>query len=151
MATGVKIVGDVSEIQCAERCWLLDVSWRMSRVHRKWERMAPALHYLSPSRWEKSTPVARRKSSVFKHRLLLLCLGCYSYSCARRDAQVKAHLCYRGAVNTSASLLTEVMHILLNDSQVLVIAEVTHMSCMSVNVCGCTLFNFEFLILISKQ
>lgn len=82
---------------------------------------------------------------------LLLCLGCDSYSCARRDAQVKAHLCYRGAVNTSASPLTEVMHILLNDSQVLVIAEVTHMSCMSVNVCGCTLFNFEFLILISKQ
>lgn len=50
---GSKDSWDVSEIQCAERCWLPDGSYRMNRVHRKWERTAPALHYLSLNLWEK--------------------------------------------------------------------------------------------------
>lgn len=86
------------------------------------ERMAPALHYLSPSQWEKSTPGRPDENLLFLSTgcsvYLLLCLGCDSYSCVRRDAQVKAHLCHRGAVTTSASRLTEVMRILPNDSGV---------------------------------
>ena len=102
------------------------------------ERMAPALHYLNPSQWEKSTPGRPDENLLFLSTgcsvCLLLCLGCDSYSCVRRDAQVKAHLCHRGAVTTSASRLTEVMRILPNDSLVLGIAEFTFMSCMFVSL-----------------
>lgn len=87
---GSKDSWDVSEIQCAERCWLLDVTWRMNMVHRKWERRALAHHYLSLNLWEKSTPAARQMLLLFLGTgcfvCFLLSLGNDTDGCTRHDA-----------------------------------------------------------------
>lgn len=102
---------DVSEIWCAECCWLLNPKWEMIRENRKWERKVLTHHYLSLNLWESSELVSiQRPAALFV---------CYSHS--QLHWLGFKHTCVirvngKVQLQQSASHQIGVLHILLNDS-----------------------------------